>query len=158
MFFAMSLFAQPPETKMNFSRYLKTITWIFLITYLLAGSTGGFSRCHKNAAHNGQTAVNGLERAPQSIQEAAAGSPPSLQNHKAGNRLCLQITPALVSTANLSILESSGKWPSKTPGFSPQIGSLLPLATGRAGSNLFRQRPPLINPRLTHIRTVVLLA
>lgn len=136
---------------------LKTITWVFLVLYLLTGGTDGFGRCLGKPAHRGTAPVHAGAEAAPSIQGTAAGIPPPLRNQNGGTRSCPKLAPALTSTAGLDMLEFPGKLSSAAPAhLSRAVSSAFSSAAGNE-SRCLPQPTSLVNPRLAHIRAVVLL-
>jgi hypothetical protein len=136
---------------------LRTITWVFLVVYLLTGGTDGFARCLKMSARRSPAmATAGGERAP-SIRETATGIPSLLRNQHDGSRSCLKLAPALTSTAGINLPELSGQLSLAAPA---HLSRALSLALGAAAGKESRYPAPppaLVNPRLADIRAVVLL-
>lgn len=136
---------------------LKAITLVFLVSYLLTGGTDGFARCLKKSAHRGTATVNVGAVAAPSIQETVAGISLLLRNQNGGNRSCLKLPPALTSTASLNMLEFPDKLSLAAPAHLSRAVSSAFLSAARKQPGCLAQPPPLVNPRLAHIRTVVLL-
>lgn len=136
----------------------KTISWVFLLAYFLTGGTGNFSHCLKKAAHPGSAAGAAVQGSGQSAVTGAAVVPMLAVNQNGTNGLCPDFSSGPNSAAALNTAGFSGKFSFEAP----RAVSSLPVA-----SSLFfpqknvrwhmAQPPPMVDPVLAHIRSVVLL-